>query len=68
MTMHGRLLTESIQHTENARAILLAKYNPSWVGNEILVNINELSVVDGELFKTLSGLINLQKQQLSKHT
>lgn len=68
MSTHNQLLSESIKHTENARAILLAKYNTAWIGNEHLVNIKELSLVDGELFKTLNALINEQKEQLSKKT
>ncbi|WP_288987908.1 hypothetical protein [uncultured Pseudoalteromonas sp.] len=68
MSKDNQWLAESTNHAKSARAILLAKYNTAWIGNEHLVNIKELSLVDGELFKSLNALINEQKEQLSKKT
>lgn len=60
MSNNQRLLS-AIESSNKAKSLLLAKYNPAWVGNESEIRFSDLSSEDEALYISINKSINEQK-------
>jgi hypothetical protein len=60
MSNNKRLLS-AIESSNKAKSLLLAKYNPAWVGNESEIRFSDLSSEDEALYISINKSINEQK-------